>query len=152
VSLVSELVTAGFLVNIEDGQVVVGHKLDLRYEPYRLWRINRVDQLRLQDRHPVPVPPNPLQYDFPHDKYEYWDYLTEKALETHQRLRDNQADRDQERRDNIAELREAMEEAWGKPKLTTLYSMLVEQGQHEKELQAEKHKLQQLVKQPEEVK
>jgi len=98
----------------------------------------------------VPIPPNPLQYDFPHDKYEYWDYLTEKALETHQRLRDNQEERDQKRRDNIAELREAMEEAWGKPKVTTMYSMLVEQGKREKELQEEKRKLKQMVTQPEE--
>ena len=151
-SLIKELVSAGFQVTIENGNVVVGHKLDLHYEPYRLWRINTVAPWQVQDRHPVPIPPNPLQYDFPHDKYEYWDYLTEKAMETHQRLRDNQAEREQQRRDNIAELREAMDEAWGKPKLTTMYSMLVEQARRDKELQQQQHMIKKMVTQPEEVK
>lgn len=127
-SLVSAIVNAGFTATFEHGQVVVGHRLDLQFQPYRLQRINRVAIWRPQERRGRPNSPRPIGTNNPpQDKYEYWDYLTEKALEVHQRLEDNAREREEQRTANIQELKLAMNEAWGEPKILTMRAVLEEQ-------------------------
>lgn len=120
-----ELLKAGFHVEASGDTLVVGHVLKLEFQPYKLQRLNKVAQWRPQERRAKNQAPRPIGVNNPPaDKYEYWDYLTEKALEVHQRLEDNASDRAKQRLENQQELREAMREAWGDPKLTTLHSIL----------------------------
>lgn len=133
-----ELVTAGFIVEHKDGALVVGHILKLEFQPYKLQRLNKVAQWRPQERRAKVQAPRPIGVNSPpSDKYEYWDYLTEKALETHQRIADNAAERKQQRLDNQNELRDAMREAWGEPKLTTLHSILRQADEENEEKRKE---------------
>lgn len=131
--IASALVHAGFGIRIEDGTVVVAFK-GSKFEPYKLQRINFVDnhdRNRVQNHRDIPPP---LMKVYPKDKIEYWNLLTERALEHHQRLVDTQAELDEKRADNRREVLETVEEVWGRPRLLTIKSLMEAQ----KKLEAEK--------------
>ncbi len=149
-NLVGELARAGFAVQVNSaGGIVVGHRLDLHFEPYKLQRINKVSPFHTQERRARKQAPNPLGLNTPPtDKYEYWDYLTEKALETHKRLADSEAERVKTRLENQAELRKAMEEAWGTPQLLTLRSFIKDTEEKQAERLKQEEELREQVMNP----
>lgn len=149
-NLVGELARAGFAVQVNSaGGIVVGHRLDLHFEQYKLQRINKVSPLHTQERRARKQAPNPLGLNTPPtDKYEYWDYLTEKALETHKRLADNETERIKTRLENQAELRKAMEEVWGTPQLLTLRSFIKDTEEKQAERLKQEKELREQVMNP----
>lgn len=130
--IASALVNAGFGIRIEDGTVVVAFK-GSKFEPYKLQRINFVDNFdrnKVQNHREIPPP---LMKVYPKDKIEYWNLLTERALEHHQRLADNQKELDEQRAENRKEVLETVEEVWGRPRILTIKSLMDAQKKLETE-------------------
>lgn len=140
---VAVLAKAGFTVaEYDDGSVVIGHVLDLKFEPYQKQRINRVDMFNQQVRRPRDRVPPLMKIERPLDRYEYWDYMTEKAIEHHQRLQDNENERKEKRRENMKELHQRIAEVYGPRQLPHLHQLL-EMGKSLEKEKAEQRKREQ---------
>jgi hypothetical protein len=89
------------------------------FKPYELMRVSIIDQ-HLGNKIVRPAPIIPKKYDPPSDRYEYEDWIQEKAMEKWKELADREKERKEKRDADHEEVMRVTEEKWGAPPLVTL--------------------------------
>jgi hypothetical protein len=82
------------------------------YKPYDLQPIRKTDHCE-KNRVRKSMTPIPDFHPHPTDKYEYWDWMSERALERWQTFKDRNEEREEAKKEQREEVIRVAQEAWG---------------------------------------
>lgn len=103
------------------------------YKPYDLQKI-RVTDNNEKNRQRRPMTPIPDFHPHPTEKHEYWDWMSERAMERWQLFKDKAQEQEEQKREQREEVIRQAEEAWGDMPMITL------RGIHKAEKEAAEEK------------